>query len=89
MGSDIEWYNMTYSTSWRVNITNMTLDDINLLEAPPSDTDINSHYLGAGDVAMITSYGHFNSGYPFLGVDSFVGDIIEKELYLFRPDISC
>jgi hypothetical protein len=87
MAGDIEWYNMTYTEGWRVNITNMTIDgDINLMTAPTPETE---HYLGAGDVDEITSYGHFNSGYPFIGVDQNVGDMVETDLQFFRPDISC
>ena len=32
---------------------------------------------------------HFNSGYPFLGIDSEIFDIVETDLKLFRPDINC
>ena len=88
MGSDIEWYNMTdwSTTGWRLNITNITLDgDINLMEAPAES----SEYLGAEEVSVIPSFAHFNSGYPFIGVDENVGDLVEKELEFFRPDLSC
>lgn len=90
MDGDIEWFNMTYTEGWRVNITNMTLDgDINLLTAPTPAAANEDHYLGVGEVDEITSYGHFNSGYPFIGVDSNVGALVEKDLQFFRPDISC
>ena len=34
-------------------------------------------------------YGHFNSGYPFLGFDEYTGDLVEEDLRHFRPDIEC
>ena len=72
---NVEWFNMTTSEGWRVPVTNMTINsDINLLTAPsPTTEDSDDHYLGADEVTLITSYGHFNSGYPFIGVDSNVG----------------
>lgn len=35
------------------------------------------------------AYGHFNSGYPFLGVDQYVGEMIKAQLQEARPDVSC
>ena len=78
------------STSWRVPISSMKLDEtVNLLAAPASDNDADDYYLGAEEVSVITSYAHFNTGYPFIGVDENTGDMIEADLTLFRPDISC
>ena len=80
MGSDIEWYNMTdWSTlGWRLNVTNITLDgDINLMEAPSTESS-SDEYLGADEVTVIPSYAHFNSGYPFIGVDENVGALVEQ-----------
>ena len=93
MGSDIEWYNMTdWSTSgWRLNITNITMDgDINLMTAPESSSaNEDAYYLGADEVTVIPSFAHFNSGYPFIGVDSNVGAMVQEELEFFRPDLNC
>ena len=80
MSGNIEWFNMTYAGGWKLNITNITLDHINLMEAPPAPAE-DARYLGADAVTVIPSYAHFNSGYPFIGVDEFVGDLIEADLY--------
>lgn len=96
-GSDIEWYEMEYSYAqgWVLNITNITIDNTDLLVAPAaSTTKPNGElkegiYFGAGDEPLIASYAHFNSGYPFIGVDADVGQMIADELYFFRPDILC
>jgi len=50
------------------------------MEAPPAPVD-DTQYLGADSVTVIPSYAHFNSGYPFIGVDEYVGDLIEADLY--------
>ena len=36
MDGDIDWYSMDYETKWKVNITTMTLDSIDLTAAPPA-----------------------------------------------------
>jgi len=92
MDGDIEWFNMTEYSSlgWRVPISNMIMDDsVNLLTAPASDNDVDDYYLGAEEVSVIPSYAHFNTGYPFIGVDENTGEMVESDLQFFRPDITC
>ncbi len=36
-----------------------------------------------------TNYAHFNSGYPFIGVDEYVASLVEEDIKYFRPDVSC
>jgi len=70
---------------------NFTLGNYNLLEPPTSNNrafeEQNERLLE--DTDPFYTFGHFNTGYPFLGVDSAVGDMIEADLQLFLPDISC
>ena len=69
------------SDGWRVPISSMILDeDVNLLTAPPTEDNANDYYLGAEEVTVIPSYAHFNTGYPFIGVDEYTGDMIEEDL---------
>jgi len=91
---------MTYdSDSWALQMSSFTLDSIDLMTAPPVDpvdddkdplTKILEEYTGAtlGDETFPV-YGHFNSGYPFLGFDEYTGDLVEEDLRIFRPDIEC
>lgn len=75
---------MTYAGGWKLNITNITLDHINLMEAEPAETTTGlteGHYLGSDAVTVIPTYAHFNSGYPFIGVDEYVGGLIQADLY--------
>ena len=86
MAGDIEWFNITEyntdgSTGWRVPISSMFMDrSTNLLTAPTTDSNADDHYLGADEVTVIPSYAHFNTGYPFIGVDENTGDMIEADL---------
>jgi len=95
MGSEIEWFNMTdfSSVGWRLNITNMTMNgDINLLTQTTTKAKViedTGFYEGANEVTVLPSYAHFNSGYPFIGVDSNVGAVVQEELEYFRPDLTC
>ena len=81
----------------------MDLDHYNLLEAPPvpppAPTNVNEEiddefnddlYKGAVNTdTEFTSYAHFNSGYPFIGVDPYVASLVEEDIKYFRPDVSC
>lgn len=93
MSGDIEWYNSTAFESlksWKITITNMTLDKYNLLEAPAVDPPAQEYGEDAVDVdTEFMSYGHFNSGYPFIGVDPYVADLVKDDLKYFRPDVEC
>jgi len=71
--SEIEWYDLNSSeneaekvSEWRLNFSNFTFDSIDLMKAPASDDTV---YAGALPNADFPVYGHFNTGYPFLGVD--------------------
>ena len=71
---------------------NMTLGGYNLLLQVPTKTssvkdEQNQRLLE--DTEPFYTYGHFNTGYPFLGVDKAVGDIIEADLETFIPDLTC
>ena len=93
MDGEIEWYDTTYSEySWTLQMSNFTLDGIDLMTAPePEPTSADEHYGGPmlrGDESYPV-YAHFNSAYPFLGADEMSGDLIWEDLMLFRPDIEC
>jgi len=45
--------------------------------------------LALNETVNLPSYGYFNTGYPFIGIDSAVTDMILPELKFYRPDISC
>ena len=80
LASDIEWFNITETGGWKVPISDMILNNnVNLLTAP-SDDDAADQYLGADAVSVIPSYAHFNTGYPFIGVDSNTGAMVEADL---------
>ena len=80
MASDIEWFNITETGGWKVPISDMIMNNnVNLLTAP-SDDDAADQYLGADAVSVIPSYAHFNTGYPFIGVDSNTGAMVEADL---------
>ena len=70
---------------------NMTLGSYNLLEAPPKTASVkdeqNQRLLE--DTEPFYTYGHFNTGYPFLGVDKIVGGIIYADFETFIPDLDC
>ncbi len=100
---DIEWYNSTVQasiTSWKLVISSMDLDHYNLLEAPPApeptnemyDDEFNDDHVYKDAVyndTDFTSYAHFNSGYPFIGVDEYVASLVEEDIKYFRPDVKC
>jgi len=78
----------------------MDLDHYNLLEAPPApeptptdnvDDEFNDglHKDAVNVDTEFTSYAHFNSGYPFIGVDPYVASLVEEDIKYFRPDVSC
>ena len=77
---DIDWFNMADQDSWTVNMKNFTLGSYNLLEPPTTSTnrafeEQNERLLEDAD--PFYTYGHFNTGYPFLGVDQATGEMIE------------
>lgn len=94
---NVEWYNSTSFESvksWNLVITSMDLDHYNLIEAPPADptaepTDDQVNESAVNVESNFTAYAHFNSGFPFLGVDTYVADMVEDDLKYFRPDVSC
>lgn len=55
----------------------------------PASTDDDEVYEGALPNADFPVYGHFNTGYPFLGVDANVFADIKQDLKNYRPDVSC
>ena len=88
---DIDWFDMSQQTTWTVNMKNFTLGSYNLLEAPASTNQAfdeqNKRLLDDAD--PFYTYGHFNTGYPFLGVDEAAGDMIQADLQKFIPNIQC
>ena len=81
MASDIEWFNITETGGWKVQISDMILNNnCNLLTAPTTDANADDQYLGADAVTVIPSYAHFNTGYPFIGVDENTGAMVEADL---------
>ena len=71
---------MADQDSWTVNMKNFTLGSYNLLEPPTTSTnrafeEQNERLLEDAD--PFYTYGHFNTGYPFLGVDEATGEMIE------------
>lgn len=78
--SDIEWYNMHWENGWTTNLTAMNFtnsqgDDVNLLSSYSS-------------LEAPKAYGHFNSSYPFLGVDEETFELIKFNI-LEKPESSC
>lgn len=74
-------------SSWRLTFSNFTFDTHDLM-TPPSSED-SEVYDGALPNADFPVYGHFNTGYPFLGVDPNVFAKIKTDLKLYRPDVNC
>ena len=69
---DIDWFNMAEQDSWTVNMKNFTLGSYNLLEPPTTSTNRafeEQNERLSEDADPFYTYGHFNTGYPFLGVD--------------------
>lgn len=93
MNSDIEWYMnddvnaVTYDT-WMLPVSAMNISDteINLLE-PPTVSPATERLLADEDA--FPSYAHFNTAYPFIGVDSNVGAMILDDLQQVKASISC
>lgn len=73
-------------------MSTFSLDGISLM-TPPATVDVASGSLAdrmaSNETVDYPVMAHFNSGYPFLGVDSTIFDQVEADLQLFRPDISC
>ena len=91
----IEWYenvdvNSVQYDTWMLEITSMNISGTDLLSAPESDDSVDSktERLVNDDTAFI-NYAHFNTGYPFLGVDENVGAILEADFKAKRPDVDC
>ena len=84
--------------NWRLTFSNFTIDTFNMCEPPSSSIKkVNSgepevyegSLLEADPTTEFKVYGHFNTGYPFIGVDENVFDIIHDDLKHFRPDVDC
>lgn len=88
----IEWYKDDVTNAiadyptWMLPINSMNVTGINLLEAPTTPTGTERL---VNDDSAFPCYAHFNTGYPFIGVDENVGALIETELKAKRPDVSC
>ena len=81
MASNIEWFNVTDTGGWKIDISDMIMNNnVNLLTAPPSEDSADDQYLGSDAVSVIPSYAHFNTGYPFIGVDENTGEMVEADL---------
>ena len=81
-------------SNWRLTFSNFTLDTFNMCEPPSSsDSDEPQVYKGslldADPTTEFKVYGHFNTGYPFIGVDENVFEIVHNDLKHFRPDVDC
>ena len=100
--SDIEWYDLNPTTAdgsyvnetpvsnWRLTFSNFTIDTYNLMNAPSSDPQVyESSPLKDDPTTEFKVYGHFNTGYPFIGVDENVAPLVLEDLQHFRPDVSC
>jgi len=92
LSGDVEWYDMSSLTDghWKLPISTFTIDGIDLLAAPTTtndDGDASNAYVG--EEVTFPSYAHFNSGYPFLGVDEATGQLLYDDLKQFRPDLDC
>ena len=58
-------------------------------EPEPTPDEGMKVYKAAIPNADFPVYGHFNTGYPFLGVDSNVFADIKADLEHYRPDVDC
>ena len=88
----------TQVNNWRLTFSNFTIDTFDMCEPPSSNTKkVNSgepevyegSLLEADPTTEFKVYGHFNTGYPFIGVDENVFEIIHDDLKHFRPDVDC
>lgn len=96
MSTEIDWQNVTTSESaaWMLELSTFSLDGVSLMTPPtPAPADV-----ADGSLADRMAYNetvdypvmaHFNSGYPFLGVDSAIFDTVNADLKIFRPDVNC
>ena len=97
--SEVEWYSLTAPenedsvSNWRLDFSKFTFDTDDLMEAPSADDDNEAGepeiYAAATPDAEFPVYGHFNTGYPFLGVDSNVFATITKDLSFKVPNVDC
>merc|ERR1711953_1093500 len=67
----------------------MNISGVDLLAAPESDEVDSETERQVNDDTTFINYAHFNTSYPFLGVDSNVGAILEADFQAKRPDVSC
>jgi|Transcript_43410 hypothetical protein len=66
------------------------MDTYDLMKAPEKTNDVyEGSLLEADPTTEFPVYGHFNTGYPFIGVDEHVASTMISELQHFRPDLSC
>lgn len=96
MATEVDWQNVTTSESaaWMLEMSTFSIDGISLMTPPvvePTDVAEGSlaDRMASNETVDYTVMAHFNSGYPFLGVDSAIFDTVEADLKLFRPDVDC
>ena len=70
--SEVEWYNSTTDLVWKLQFSTFKIDSTSLMEPEPTEANAN--------VTEYPVYAHFNSSYPFLGVDTYIGDKIEAKI---------
>ena len=88
MSSEIDWVDMsTSSDAWMLELSAFSMDGASLMEPPATDpvsVDVAEGSLadrmGYNETVTYPVIAHFNSGYPFLGVDENLFDTIEADL---------
>lgn len=77
---EVEWYLYEESdtanadvldSTWTLPLTTMDISGLDLLAAPTVDVDAKTERL-VNAVDPFPCYAHFNTGYPFIGVDENV-----------------
>lgn len=83
--SEIDWYDVSNMEAWELEISVLTVDGYDLL-LPPESASVD---LGENADSSYPSFVHFNTSYPFIGVDTEAMTIIKRDLDFYIPDISC
>lgn len=66
--------------AWELQVNSFVVDGFDLLIPPESATVSSDDY---------KSFVHFNTSYPFIGVDANTMTIIKRDLDFYIPDINC
>ena len=92
----VEWYDLNPAdsndgvTNWKLTFSSFYIDTYDMMEAPTPTEEVYAGSVFENDAdTEFKVYGHFNTGYPFIGVDESIAPKLLEDLQHFRPDVSC